>query len=330
MDAKSIALLEFPAIRARLADHTSFPPGRRLAEALEPSSDPVIVRPRPGRDRRGPGAARRATRGRRSASAHDIGPWIERAARGGRLDPDALPGPGRDARRAEPPGRAPWPRNAGRCCASSARSSIRCRPCAAPWPAASTRSASCSTTASPRLGGLRQAVRIAYDRLRRRLDALVQSETASGALQEPIVTLRNGRYVLPVRADARSRVKGIVHDASGSGQTLFVEPLVAVELGNAWREAQVAERAEVERILDELSALVGAQAGRAARDPRARWPASTCGRPRRAWRPRWTRVRPETVERARRGPASAPRHPRPDRAGRPDRHPPRRRLRRAA
>ncbi|HEY2887259.1 MAG TPA: hypothetical protein VGJ17_01465, partial [Candidatus Limnocylindrales bacterium] len=115
-------------------------------------------------------------------------------------------------------------------------------------------------SASPRLGGLRTAVRVAYDRLRRRLDALVQAETASGALQEPIITLRNGRYVLPVRAEARSRVKGIVHDASGSGQTLFVEPLVAVELGNAWREAQVAERAEVERIFDELSALVGAQA----------------------------------------------------------------------
>ncbi len=113
-------------------------------------------------------------------------------------------------------------------------------------------------SASPRLGGLRQAVRIAYDRLRRRLDALVQSGTASGALQEPIITLRNGRYVLPVRADARSRVKGIVHDASGSGQTLFVEPLVAVELGNAWREAQAAEREEIERILDELSALVAA------------------------------------------------------------------------
>ena len=79
-----------------------------------------------------------------------------------------------------------------------------------------------------------------------------------GALQEPIVTLRNGRYVVPVRADARSRVKGIVHDASGSGQTLFVEPLVVVELGNAWREAQAAVDEEEGRILDELSSLVGA------------------------------------------------------------------------
>src|SRR6185436_3036076 len=114
-------------------------------------------------------------------------------------------------------------------------------------------------TASPRLGGLRAAVRVAYDRLRRRLDSLVGAELGS-ALQEPIVTLRNGRYVVPVKAEARSRVKGIVHDASGSGQTLFIEPLVAVELGNAWREAQVAEHEEIARILDELSALVGANA----------------------------------------------------------------------
>ena len=112
-------------------------------------------------------------------------------------------------------------------------------------------------TASPRLGGLRGAVRVAYDRLRRRLDSLVGSELGS-ALQEPIITMRNGRYVVPIRAEARSRVKGIVHDASGSGQTLFVEPLVVVELGNAWREAQAAVDEEEGRILDELSALVAA------------------------------------------------------------------------
>src|SRR6185436_1991053 len=114
-------------------------------------------------------------------------------------------------------------------------------------------------TASPRLGGLRAAVRVAYDRLRRRLESLVGSELGS-ALQDPIITLRNGRYVVPVKSEARSRVKGIVHDASGSGQTLFIEPLVAVELGNAWREAQVAAQEEIDRVLDELSALVAANA----------------------------------------------------------------------
>ena len=71
--------------------------------------------------------------------------------------------------------------------------------------------------------------------------------------------MRNGRYVIPVRSDARSKVRGIVHDQSGSGQTLFVEPLIAIELGNAWREAQLRVQAEEERILDELSALVAAQ-----------------------------------------------------------------------
>jgi DNA mismatch repair protein MutS2 len=85
-------------------------------------------------------------------------------------------------------------------------------------------------SASPALGGLRRARRIAYERLRSRLDQLVHGSDAS-ALQEPIITLRNGRYVVPVRSDARGRVKGIVHDQSGSGQTLFVEPLIAVELG---------------------------------------------------------------------------------------------------
>ena len=190
-------------------------------------------------------------------SAHDIGPAIERAARGGRLDPaafleiaetlDAIARLGTalaDERR-------PLLRELGR--------ELH------PLPALrSTLARSFDPvgelldSASPRLGGLRTAVRVAYDRLRRRLDALVQTETASGALQESLVTLRNGRYVIPVKAEARSRVKGIVHDASGSGQTLFVEPLVAVELGNAWREAQAAEREEIERILDELSALVAA------------------------------------------------------------------------
>ena len=66
--------------------------------------------------------------------------------------------------------------------------------------------------------------------------------------------------MVPVRADARGRVKGIVHDQSGSGQTLFIEPLVVVELGNTWREAQLTAQAEEERILDELSGLVAAQA----------------------------------------------------------------------
>ncbi|HEX5014651.1 MAG TPA: endonuclease MutS2 [Candidatus Limnocylindrales bacterium] len=257
MDARSIALLEFPLIRERLAEHTSFPPSQRLAAALEPSSDPVIVAR--GLDETDQARALLTERpGVGIGGSHDIGPAVERAARGGRLDAsqfleiaDTLDAAARlqtsiaDDRRPllHALAREIHPLPAVR--STLARSFD---------PAGEL-----LDTASPRLGGLRAAVRVAYDRLRRRLDSLVGSELG-GALQEPIVTLRNGRYVVPVKAEARSRVKGIVHDASGSGATLFVEPMVAVELGNAWREAQAAEQEEVERILDELSALVAANA----------------------------------------------------------------------
>ncbi len=255
MDPRSIALLEFPAVRARLADHTSFAPSRRLAEALEPSADPVIV----GRGLDETDQARAVLQERPGVgigTAHDIDPWVGRATRGGRLEPDQFLAIGETLDAAARLGtaladeRRPLLRELGR----------RLHPLPA---LRSTLARSFDPTgelldtASPRLGGLRAAVRVAYDRLRRRLDSLVGSELG-GALQEPIVTLRNGRYVVPVRAEARARVKGIVHDASGSGQTLFVEPLVVVELGNAWREAQAAAEEEEGRILDELSALVGA------------------------------------------------------------------------
>jgi DNA mismatch repair protein MutS2 len=191
--------------------------------------------------------------------AHDIGPAIERAARGGRLEPgqfleiaDTLDATGRLATLLADERRSLLRALAGELHALPALRSTLAR--------TFDPVGEMLDTASPRLGGLRAAVRVAYDRLRRRLDALVGAELGS-ALQEPIVTLRNGRYVVPVKAEARSRVKGIVHDASGSGQTLFIEPLVVVELGNAWREAQVAESEEVARILDELSAFVAANAG---------------------------------------------------------------------
>jgi DNA mismatch repair protein MutS2 len=257
MDARSLELLEFPAVRARLAEATSFDPSRRLAEALEPSSDPVIVAR--GLDETDQARALLVERpGVGIGAAHDIGPWVGRAARGGRLDPvhfleiaETLDATAR-LQTALADERRPLLRELGR--------SLHPLPALRSTLARSfDPTGELLDTASARLGGLRAAVRVAYDRLRRRLDSLVGSELG-GALQEPIVTLRNGRYVVPVRAEARSRVKGIVHDASGSGQTLFVEPLVVVELGNAWREAQAAEAEEVGRILDELSALVGANA----------------------------------------------------------------------
>jgi DNA mismatch repair protein MutS2 len=259
LDRRSLALLEYPLVRARLAAATGFPPGRRLAESLEPSTDPVIV----ARGLEETSQTRAFVSGHPGAGiggSKDIEPWIDRAARGGRLDPahfldivatldaaarlgDALSGDKR-----------PLLRDLAREIHSlpSLRSTLQ---------RSFDPTGELLDTASPRLGGLRRAVRVAYERLRSRLDQFIHSGELAGSLQEPIVTLRGGRYVIPIRADAKGRVKGIVHDASGSGQTLFIEPLVAVELGNAWREAKVAESAEIERILDELSMVVAGQAG---------------------------------------------------------------------
>lgn len=257
MDARSIALLEFPQVRERLAERTSFDPSRRLAEALAPSSDPVIVAR--GLDETDQTRSLLSERpGVGIGGAKDIEPLVGRAVRGGRLEPlqfidvvDTLDAVVRLST-AIADDRRPLIRDVGR--RLHGLPALRSTLARSFDPAGEL-----LDTASPRLGSLRATVRIAYDRLRRRLDSLVTSELGS-ALQEPIVTLRNGRYVVPIRAEARGRVKGIVHDASGSGATLFVEPLVVVELGNAWREAQAAVEEEEGRILDELSALVAANA----------------------------------------------------------------------
>jgi DNA mismatch repair protein MutS2 len=115
-------------------------------------------------------------------------------------------------------------------------------------------------SASVKLASIRSELSVAHDRLLSRMQKLLTSQGFAKALQEPIVTQRDGRYVLPIRAEARSTVKAVVHDQSASGATLFVEPLQVVELNNKWRELQLAEKEEERRILLALSALVAQHA----------------------------------------------------------------------
>jgi DNA mismatch repair protein MutS2 len=115
-------------------------------------------------------------------------------------------------------------------------------------------------TASGELAAIRKRMRTAQDRVRERLNAMLRSTELAGVIGEAIVTVRAGRYVIPVRAEAKGRLKGIVHDQSASGATLFVEPLTVVELNNTWTQATLDEAREVERILDELSRAVEASA----------------------------------------------------------------------
>ncbi len=112
-------------------------------------------------------------------------------------------------------------------------------------------------TASRELGDLRRKINQAKLRVRERLDHIIKSPTQSKYLQETLVTMRDGRFVVPVKSEHRSEIKGLVHDTSASGATLFIEPMAVVEANNEIRMLQAKEKREVERIIMELSALVG-------------------------------------------------------------------------
>lgn len=114
--------------------------------------------------------------------------------------------------------------------------------------------------ASPALARMRRAIAQAQDDARERTSALTRSARYARAIQDAIVTVRNGRYVIPVKAEFAGEVPGIVHDTSATGQTLFVEPLETLETNNRVRTLRAQEEHEVARILAELSALAGTEA----------------------------------------------------------------------
>lgn len=114
--------------------------------------------------------------------------------------------------------------------------------------------------ASQKLGTIRSEIKVSHSRLLSRLEHLIGDSRTVPMLQDPIITQRNGRYVIPLKAEFKGKLKAIVHDQSSSGATLFVEPLAVVELNNRWHELQLQERDEVRRILGELSNQIGAEA----------------------------------------------------------------------
>lgn len=115
-------------------------------------------------------------------------------------------------------------------------------------------------TASHNLQDIRRKISIASSKVRERLDKIIHSASYQKFLQDSIVTIRGGRFVIPVKAEFRSSVPGLVHDTSASGATVFIEPMGVVEANNDIRILRSKEQAEIERILANLSAEIGAYA----------------------------------------------------------------------
>ena len=113
-----------------------------------------------------------------------------------------------------------------------------------------------SDNASRELSDIRRHMRLAEEKVRHTLNKIITSPVHTKALQEPIITMRNGRYVVPVKAEHKPAVPGLVHDISSSGATQFIEPMAVVQINNELRELAAREKQEIERILMELSADV--------------------------------------------------------------------------
>ena len=112
--------------------------------------------------------------------------------------------------------------------------------------------------ASPALADIRRHMRIQSGKIRDSLQKVISSPAYSKFLREPIITIRQGRYVVPVKSECRNDVPGLVHDVSATGSTYFIEPMSAVNANNALRELELKEKKEIERILAELSAEAAA------------------------------------------------------------------------
>ena len=270
MDEHTLRLLEFDKVLARLAGHTTFSAGRELALNLRPATtrDEVVRRQRITAE-----ASRLYELQPRAAlgGVHDVRAFADKAGLGAVLQPSELldiastlgaagqlrttilrlrPSDKEEARSERGQNELPL-------LAEMASEMEPLPELVEEISRSIDQRAEVTDAASPMLASLRRNVRIAHDRLNNKLQEFISSDKYRDAIQEPIVTLRDGRYVIPVKADQRGQIKGIVHDVSSSGATVFLEPLPVVELGNTWRELQLEEQREVERVLRELSALAG-------------------------------------------------------------------------
>jgi DNA mismatch repair protein MutS2 len=258
--AKHLTTLELPKILDRLANYCAFSASAELALALQPTTSAAEAARRVAETTQARDALDKNDQ-LTIGGAHDVRPAAHLAAHGGMLEPKQLLDirdtliAGRNIQRALSRFAAIYPQltavtnliepngtliaEIGRCIDDSGE--VR-------------------DSASPELGAIRREVRIVHDRLLTKLQRLVGNSDNAPYLQEALVTQRGGRYVIPIKADFKGKIPGLIHDQSSSGMTLFIEPLATLEDNNRWRELQLAEDREVRRVLIAVSAAVGADA----------------------------------------------------------------------
>lgn len=260
MDARTLRVLEYDAVRQRLRGHAASSLGKELAEAVAPVAREDVARrlqAETGQARALLEAAGRAPLG----GLHDVRAQLKNAARGGVLaerDLLEVADTAYASRRMQTfllktEMEAPFVTSrADRLAAfqdmeQAIEGSIDNR-------------GEVVDQASEQLQSIRGRIRRLQEAVERRLNAILHSSQYARIIQEPIVTIRNGRYCVPVRSEFKGEFRGIVHDSSGSGATVFMEPFVVVEVNNELRETRSAEEREVRRILAKLSALVADRA----------------------------------------------------------------------
>lgn len=260
MDEKTLRTLEFPKVVEKLAEFAAFSASAELARALAPvaSLDEALER------------QARTTEASKLLSikadvsvggAHDIRAMVDLASRGGVLTESELLSvsgtliSSRSLARNFEKNMREFPRLA---------EIVRLFP---PPPGIIEAISRCISdraevldNASQKLASIRSEIKVSHSRLLSKLERMLGDPHTAPMLQESIITQRNGRYVIPLRAEFKSKLKAIIHDQSSSGATLFVEPIAVVELNNRWHELQLEERDEVRRILADLSGKVGVEA----------------------------------------------------------------------
>ncbi len=255
MDEKTLKTLEYDKILGQLAEYTSFSAGEALVHQLTPTSnmDRAIewqAQTTEARDLLG------ARTDMSIGGARDIRRWVNNAMLGFILQPDELLEiqatiiAGRDLRRKLLKSCDSLPN-----LASIAELIEECPGIVSRISTVLDERGEIFDSASEKLAYIRRQLQIIHGRIQDKLRSLLVSNQ-NQYLQEPTISLRGGRYVVPLMANHKGRIKGVVHDQSNSGATLWIEPFNTVDLNNEYRSLQIAEEEEIQRILAELSILV--------------------------------------------------------------------------